>query len=160
MAQPPKSMRKGYDKKLASALEVTSKVLFKDYLNIPPSQAGFIAELPGPGKEPWKGKEWPEMETDKKLSILAYMLGNSSDDVSRLIDFGIALVEAKDSRELRKWSFTDGALQYDGSTPEQFEALNRPKRNELEADLVNIDQTLDRVSKALKTKANRSIPRS
>jgi hypothetical protein len=105
-------MRKRFDEKLADALEITTDVLFRGYATLLPSQAGFIAELPGLGREPWKKSNWAEFELEKKLGIIAYLLGSDSSDVARLLDFGIALVEAKDSREGRKWTVEDGKLKY------------------------------------------------
>ncbi len=112
LEKPPLQMRKKFDVKLAIALNVTVKQLFYSYLKTPPAQAGFILELPGPGKEPWKDKNWEVLDSSQKMNVLLYMLGSGGDDVERLIDFGIALVEARESREGRKWSFKDGKLEY------------------------------------------------
>jgi hypothetical protein len=104
-------MRKRFDVKLAGALDITVKALLRGYKTTPPSQAGFLAEIPGTG-EPWKKKEWAELDTDKKLMIIAYHLGSEGDDVQRLIDFGIALIESNKTREGRRWAVSEGKLNY------------------------------------------------
>jgi transcriptional regulator with XRE-family HTH domain len=127
LERPPKQMRKGFDERLASALDLTTKELFRDYAHTPPSQAGLIIELPGVGKEPWQGDQWQTLDPSKQVAILLYMLGSEGKDVDRIIDFGIALVMAREVREGRKWSLLSGRLEHKPPVAERPEA-KRPEK--------------------------------
>ncbi len=104
MHLPPDRILKGLDEKLAEALETTHSIVFVDWREVDPEDAGEVAnellELPGSGR-PWEEPGWENLDAEARFRVILYHLGGDGPYLEQLFQHAAMLIEAKDARDLR-----------------------------------------------------------